>query len=62
MIVSTDLSSCFDRNKVALKVEVLCDNGGANICPDGGVGVYNPGFWGMVSYRTFKNLTVIRLQ
>ncbi|XP_055808624.1 alpha-L-arabinofuranosidase 1-like [Solanum dulcamara] len=47
VIVSTDLSSCFDRNKVALRVEVLCDNGGANICPDGGVGVYNPGFWGM---------------
>ncbi|KAK4725615.1 hypothetical protein R3W88_028394 [Solanum pinnatisectum] len=47
VIVSTDLSSCFDRNKVALQVEVLCDNGGANICPDGGVGVYNPGFWGM---------------
>ncbi|CAN4118357.1 unnamed protein product [Withania somnifera] len=47
VIVSTDLSSCFDRNKVALRVEVLCDYTGANICPDGGVGVYNPGFWGM---------------
>ncbi|XP_049369879.1 alpha-L-arabinofuranosidase 1-like [Solanum verrucosum] len=47
VIISTDLSSCFDRNKVALRVEVLCDNGDANICPDGGVGVYNPGFWGM---------------
>ncbi|PHU06185.1 Alpha-L-arabinofuranosidase 1 [Capsicum chinense] len=47
VIVSTDLSSCFDRNKVALRVEVLCDNTGANVCPDGGIGVYNPGFWGM---------------
>ncbi|PHT63470.1 Alpha-L-arabinofuranosidase 2 [Capsicum annuum] len=47
VIVSTDLSSCFDRNKVALRMEVLSDNTGANICPDGGVGVYNPGFWGM---------------
>ncbi|PHU06186.1 Alpha-L-arabinofuranosidase 2 [Capsicum chinense] len=28
-------------------MEVLSDNTGANICPDGGVGVYNPGFWGM---------------
>jgi hypothetical protein len=24
-------------------MEVLCDE-----CPAGGVGVYNPGFWGMV--------------
>uniref|UniRef100_A0A804LYS2 Uncharacterized protein n=1 Tax=Zea mays TaxID=4577 RepID=A0A804LYS2_MAIZE len=23
-------------------MEILCDN-----CPTGGVGVYNPGFWGM---------------
>ncbi|KAK4346118.1 hypothetical protein RND71_036294 [Anisodus tanguticus] len=47
VIVSTDLSSCFVRNKVALRVQVLCDIEGANICPGGGVGVYNPGFWGM---------------
>ncbi|OIT36342.1 PREDICTED: alpha-L-arabinofuranosidase 1-like [Nicotiana attenuata] len=47
VIVSTDLSSCFDQNKVALQVQVLCDNKGAKICPDGGVGVHNPGFWGM---------------
>uniref|UniRef100_A0A9I9CWX5 non-reducing end alpha-L-arabinofuranosidase n=1 Tax=Cucumis melo TaxID=3656 RepID=A0A9I9CWX5_CUCME len=45
--VSTDRSSCFDRNKVALRMDVLCDNGGTNICPTGGVGIYNPGFWGM---------------
>ena len=47
--VSTDRSSCFDRNKVALRMDVLCDNEGINVCPTGGVGIYNPGFWGMVS-------------
>ncbi|NP_001233925.2 alpha-L-arabinofuranosidase precursor [Solanum lycopersicum] len=47
VIVSTDRSSCFDRNKIAVQVQVLCDHTGANICPDGGVGIYNPGFWGM---------------
>ncbi|KAG9145658.1 hypothetical protein Leryth_018713 [Lithospermum erythrorhizon] len=45
--VSTDRSSCFDRNKVALKMEVVCDVGGSNACPDDGVGIFNPGFWGM---------------
>lgn len=48
LIVSTDRSSCFERNKVALQMEVLCDSQGTNMCPVGGVGVYNPGFWGMV--------------
>ncbi|KAM5550572.1 hypothetical protein ABKV19_027618 [Rosa sericea] len=47
LLVSTDRSSCFERNKVALQMEVLCDSQGANICPPGGVGIYNPGFWGM---------------
>ncbi|XP_049401502.1 alpha-L-arabinofuranosidase 1-like [Solanum stenotomum] len=62
VIISTDLSSCFDRNKVALRVEVLCDNGGANICPDGGVGVYNPGFWGMnIEYgKNYKLVFYVR--
>ncbi|KAK7290735.1 hypothetical protein RIF29_05366 [Crotalaria pallida] len=45
--VETDRTSLFDRNKVALRLEVLCDSKGDNICPAGGVGVYNPGFWGM---------------
>lgn len=45
--VLTDRSSCFIRNKVALRMEVLCDVAESNICPGGGVGVYNPGFWGM---------------
>ncbi|THU67876.1 hypothetical protein C4D60_Mb05t29320 [Musa balbisiana] len=50
IIVSTDRTSCFIRNKVALRMEVLCDNNGSNICPAGGVGVYNPGFWGMTDW------------
>ncbi|KAI3444257.1 hypothetical protein Pfo_000922 [Paulownia fortunei] len=47
LIVSTERSSCFDRNKIALRMEVLCNHEGTNTCPDGGVGIYNPGFWGM---------------
>ncbi|OIW16744.1 hypothetical protein TanjilG_00075 [Lupinus angustifolius] len=43
--VSTDLTSCFKRNKVALRMEVLC--GGTKPCPCSGVGISNPGFWGM---------------
>lgn len=46
--VVTDLSSCFKRNPVALRMEVLCDTNGVNACPRGGVGIYNPGYWGMV--------------
>ncbi|XP_062184931.1 alpha-L-arabinofuranosidase 1-like isoform X2 [Phragmites australis] len=38
----TDRVSRFTRNIVALRMEVLCDK-----CPAGGVGIYNPGFWGM---------------
>ncbi|KAJ6844524.1 alpha-L-arabinofuranosidase 1-like isoform X1 [Iris pallida] len=45
--VSTDRTSCFSRNKVALRMEVLCDSRGSNICPAAGVGIYNPGYWGM---------------
>ncbi|XP_006652147.1 alpha-L-arabinofuranosidase 1-like [Oryza brachyantha] len=40
--VATDRSSCFSRNIIALRMEVLCGD-----CPAGGVGIYNPGFWGM---------------
>ncbi|KAJ0977953.1 hypothetical protein J5N97_013427 [Dioscorea zingiberensis] len=45
--VQTDRTSCFSRNKIALRMEVLCDDGESNTCPAGGVGIYNPGFWGM---------------
>ncbi|KAK9054857.1 hypothetical protein SSX86_025936 [Deinandra increscens subsp. villosa] len=41
--VSTEASSCFKTNPVALRMEVACDND----CPVGGVGIYNPGYWGM---------------
>ncbi|XP_076936619.1 alpha-L-arabinofuranosidase 1-like, partial [Bidens hawaiensis] len=41
--ISTEASSCFKRNPIALRVEVVCDGD----CPAGGVGVYNPGYWGM---------------
>ncbi|KAL6272217.1 hypothetical protein ACE6H2_022909 [Prunus campanulata] len=58
LIVSTDRSSCFDRNKVALRMEVLCDSQGANSCPDDGVGIYNPGFWGM-NIETGKTYNVV---
>ncbi|XP_013608527.1 PREDICTED: alpha-L-arabinofuranosidase 2-like [Brassica oleracea var. oleracea] len=40
--VVTDRSSCFERNKIALRMEVLCNSSG---CPSEGVGVYNPGYW-----------------
>ncbi|KAF0907281.1 hypothetical protein E2562_015782 [Oryza meyeriana var. granulata] len=40
--ITTDRSSCFSQNSVALRMEILCEN-----CPAGGVGIYNPGFWGM---------------
>ncbi|CAH8389491.1 unnamed protein product [Eruca vesicaria subsp. sativa] len=42
--VATDRSSCFERNKIALRMDVHCNSKG---CPTGGVGVYNPGYWGM---------------
>ncbi|XP_057547583.1 alpha-L-arabinofuranosidase 1-like [Amaranthus tricolor] len=47
IMAATELSSCFERNKVALRMDVLCDDIGPKVCPKGGVGVYNPGFWGM---------------
>ncbi|KAL6631029.1 hypothetical protein ACP70R_028369 [Stipagrostis hirtigluma subsp. patula] len=40
--VMTERVSCFSRNIVALRMEVLSDK-----CPDVGVGIYNRGFWGM---------------
>ncbi|KAJ4817089.1 alpha-L-arabinofuranosidase 1 [Rhynchospora pubera] len=48
IILSTERTSIFERNEIALKLEVLCDkNAKSNPCPSQGVGVYNPGFWGM---------------
>ncbi|KAH1194501.1 Alpha-L-arabinofuranosidase 1 [Glycine max] len=37
ILLQTELSSCFERNKVALKMDVRCDN-----CPFDGVGVSHP--------------------
>lgn len=45
VLAGTDRTSPFKRNPVALRVHANCDGDG---CPSTGVGVYNPGFWGMV--------------
>ena len=58
IMAATELSSCFERNKVALRMDVLCDDIGPKVCPKGGVGVYNPGFWGMVSDRNLQPKTL----
>ncbi|XP_028755671.1 alpha-L-arabinofuranosidase 1-like [Neltuma alba] len=42
--VTTELASPFPRNKVAVKLHVLCRS--PEKCPQG-VGLSNPGFWGM---------------
>ncbi|XP_057517043.1 alpha-L-arabinofuranosidase 2-like isoform X1 [Amaranthus tricolor] len=42
--IITELSSCFKENPVALRMNIHCDS---TTCPPGGVGVYNPGYWGM---------------
>ncbi|KAI9118706.1 hypothetical protein K1719_010151 [Acacia pycnantha] len=42
--VTTELASSFRRNKVAVKLNVLCHS--PEKCPQG-VGLSNPGFWGM---------------
>ncbi|TKY62768.1 Alpha-L-arabinofuranosidase 1 [Spatholobus suberectus] len=57
ILIQTELSSCFERNKVALKMDVLCDN-----CPSDGVGVSNPGFWGMniVQGKKYKVIFFVR--
>ncbi|XP_017416714.1 alpha-L-arabinofuranosidase 1 [Vigna angularis] len=43
--VSINYSSCFERNKAALQMNVYCND--HNPCPCGGVGISNPGYWGM---------------
>ncbi|XP_010904719.1 alpha-L-arabinofuranosidase 1 [Elaeis guineensis] len=60
--VSTDKTSCFERNKVALRMEVLCDSSGSIICPPDGVGIYNPGYWGMniEQGKTYKVILHVR--
>ncbi|RWV84513.1 hypothetical protein GW17_00053766 [Ensete ventricosum] len=60
--VSTDRTSCFPRNEVALRMEVLCDNTGSVICPSDGVGIFNPGYWGMniEQGKTYKLILYVR--
>ncbi|KVH99596.1 Alpha-L-arabinofuranosidase, C-terminal [Cynara cardunculus var. scolymus] len=43
-------------------MEVVCDSDGVNACPVGGVGVYNPGYWGMNIERgkSYKLVMYIR--
>nr|ADP88923.1 alpha-N-arabinofuranosidase [Gunnera manicata] len=62
LLVSTDRSSCFERNKIALRMEALCDSEGPKECPSGGVGIYNPGFWGMniEKGKTYKVVMYVR--
>ncbi|KAK7377981.1 hypothetical protein VNO80_03417 [Phaseolus coccineus] len=43
--VSINYTSCFERNKAALQMDVYCSD--HNPCPIGGVGISNPGYWGM---------------
>ncbi|XP_020219687.1 alpha-L-arabinofuranosidase 1-like [Cajanus cajan] len=56
IFIETQRSSCFEHNKVALKMDVLCDN-----CHDG-VGISNPGFWGMniVQGKKYKVVFFVR--
>ncbi|KZV22493.1 alpha-L-arabinofuranosidase [Dorcoceras hygrometricum] len=62
LIVSTERSSCFDRNQIALRMEVLCSHDGPKTCPAGGVGIFNPGFWGMNIElgKTYKLVLYVR--
>jgi len=58
VLLGTDRSSPFVKNPVALRVAILCDaedSSSSNQCPHRGVGVSNPGFWGMVS-RSLNHL------
>ncbi|CAK8542996.1 unnamed protein product [Lathyrus sativus] len=56
VLVQTELNSCFEHNKVALRIDVLCDK-----CPHG-VGISNPGFWGMniVKGKKYKVVFFVR--
>lgn len=45
IVVSIDQTSVFQRNRNALRMEVHCDH--SSSCLPDGVGISNPGFWGM---------------
>ncbi|KAK9747959.1 hypothetical protein RND81_02G026600 [Saponaria officinalis] len=42
--IITEMSSKFETNPMALRMDVHCNS---TTCPPGGVGIYNPGYWGM---------------
>ncbi|KAL9228453.1 hypothetical protein vseg_004036 [Gypsophila vaccaria] len=42
--IVTEMLSPFKNNPMALRMDVHCN---PTTCPPGGVGVYNPGYWGM---------------
>ncbi|KAF7819186.1 alpha-L-arabinofuranosidase 1-like [Senna tora] len=42
--VTTEATSCFAHNKIAVKLDIICAS--SEDCPRG-VGLSNPGFWGM---------------
>ncbi|KAH9608709.1 hypothetical protein KSS87_013904 [Heliosperma pusillum] len=42
--IITEKSSCFQNNPMALRMDIHCD---VTTCPPGGVGIFNPGYWGM---------------
>ncbi|KAM0953955.1 putative non-reducing end alpha-L-arabinofuranosidase [Dioscorea sansibarensis] len=62
IIVGTDRTSCFSRNEIALRMEVLCDIAGSITCPTDGAGIYNPGYWGMniEQGKTYKLTMYVR--
>ncbi|KAJ8449143.1 hypothetical protein Cgig2_004198 [Carnegiea gigantea] len=57
--VTTEMSSCFKTNPIALRMDIHCS---PTTCPPGGVGVYNPGYWGMnvEEGKTYKIVLYIR--
>ncbi|KAL3679003.1 hypothetical protein R1sor_021959 [Riccia sorocarpa] len=56
VILSTERTSLFKRNPIALRISTLCGSA-SNPCPAGGVGVINPGYWG-IDVRAGKFYTV----
>jgi alpha-L-arabinofuranosidase len=47
IVVSIEQTSLFERNRNALRMDLHCDRRSSSCLPDG-VGISNPGFWGMV--------------
>ncbi|KAL3679004.1 hypothetical protein R1sor_021960 [Riccia sorocarpa] len=56
VMLSTEETSLFRRNPIALRISVLCGTA-SNPCPADGVGVVNPGYWG-IDVRAGKFYTV----